>query len=110
MSSYSHAGVSKLDGEFKVRFANDTMRTKVLMKSGHEDVRLADLEYPYTKLECAKRLLTLEEFSDAIAQATITEYIEDNSPLLETIEKAVKSGAVKAPKAVKVTEDENTSF
>jgi hypothetical protein len=30
--------------------------------------------------------------------------------LLKTIEKAVKSGAVKAPKAVKVTEDENTAF
>ena len=108
--SFTVAGVTGENGVVKVRFANDTMRTKVLMKSNHTDVRLADLEGSYTKLECAKRLLTIEEFSDAIAQATITEYIEDNSPLLKTIEKAVKSGAVKAPKAVKVTEDENTSF
>jgi len=107
---FSVAGISNLNGTYKVRFANDTMRTKVLMKSNHTDVRLADLEGSYTKLECAKRLLTIEEFSDAIAQATITEYIEDNSTLLKTIEKAVKSGAVKAPKAVKVTEDENTAF
>ena len=41
---FTVAGISKLNGEYKVRFANDMMRIKVLAKSGHEDIRLADLE------------------------------------------------------------------
>lgn len=78
--TYSVAGISKLNGNYKVRFANDLMRIKVLAKSGHEDIRLADLETSVTKLEAAKMLLTVEGFDDAIAQATITEYIAENTP------------------------------
>ena len=93
MSTYSHAGVSKLDGKFKVRFANDLMRIKVLAKSGHEDIRLADLEKSVSKLEAAKMLLTLEDFSDAVAQATITEYIAENTPK----QPKAKAAPAKAP-------------
>jgi len=93
--TFSVAGISKLDGEYKVRFANDIMRIKVLAKSGHEDIRLADLEGQYTKLEAAKIILGLEDFADAIAQSTILEYLEDNSP------KAPKAAPVKAPAKAK---------
>ena len=93
--TFSVAGISKLDGEYKVRFANDIMRIKVLAKSGHEDIRLADLEGQYTKLEAAKIILGLEDFADAIAQSTISEYLEDNSP------KAPKAAPVKAPAKAK---------
>lgn len=37
------AGVSRLKGEFKVRFANDMTRVKVLDKNGHTDVELIEL-------------------------------------------------------------------
>ena len=30
---FSHAGVSKLNGEVKVRFCNDALRQKVLIKN-----------------------------------------------------------------------------
>ena len=102
---FTVAGISKLNGEYKVRFANDIMRIKVLAKHGHEDIRLADLEGEFTKLDAAKAILALEDFEDAAAQATISEYIEDNTP--KTVAKAApKAKAVK----VAVTEDENVSF
>jgi len=108
---FTVAGISKLDGEYKVRFANDMMRIKVLAKSGHEDIRLADLEKSVTKLEAAQILLGLDEFSDAIAQATITEYIEDKTPKApaKPVVKA-KATPVKAKATAKVTEDEDAPF
>ena len=113
---FTVAGISKLNGEYKVRFANDVMRIKVLTKSGHEDIRLADLEKSVSKLEAAQILLGLDEFQDAVAQSTITEYIEDNTPKAKAapIKAApVKAKAVKAPgvtKTAKVTEDEDAPF
>jgi SOS response regulatory protein OraA/RecX len=108
---FTVAGISKLDGEYKVRFANDMMRIKVLAKSGHEDIRLADLEKAVTKLEAAQILLGLDEFSDAIAQATITEYLEDKTPKTTAPKAKMPAKAVKAlAKAVKVTEDEDAPF
>ncbi len=98
--TFSVAGISKLNGEYKVRFANDIMRIKVLAKHGHEDIRLADLEGEFTKLDAARAILALEDFEDATAQATITEYIEDNTPKVAA-PKAKAPGKVAAPKAVK---------
>ena len=112
---FSVAGISKLNGEYKVRFANDIMRIKVLAKHGHEDIRLADLEKSVTKLEAAKMILSMEDFADALAQATITEYLEDKTPKAKTAPKTavkapvkVKAKAVKA--TAKVTEDEDAPF
>jgi len=112
--TFSVAGISKLNGNYKVRFANDVMRIKVLAKSGHEDIRLADLEGEFTKMDAAKALLGLDEFQDAIAQSTITEYIEDNSPKAKVSKpvavKATKTPVAKTTKAAKVTEDEDAPF
>jgi hypothetical protein len=35
---FSVAGVSTLEGKTKIRFANDTMRIKILAKNGHTNV------------------------------------------------------------------------
>ncbi len=48
---FNVCGVSKLDGEYKVRFATDIMRIKVLAKHGHEDIRLAELDKAVSKYE-----------------------------------------------------------
>jgi len=53
---FTVCGTSKLDGEMKVRFANDTMRIKVLAKHGHDDITLVEL--PSVRLSRA-RLLTI---------------------------------------------------
>ena len=113
--TFSVAGISKLNGDYKVRFANDIMRIKVLAKSGHEDIRLADLEGEFTKMDAAKLILGMDEFADAIAQSTITEYIEDNSPKAAKASKPAAKGvmkpkATKAPAKVAVTENEDAPF
>ena len=73
-------GVSKLDGEYKVRFANDIMRTKVLAKHGHTDIELVELSEAVTKYEGIKTIQSLPEFSDAASQSAIAEYLEEKAP------------------------------
>ena len=58
--TFSHAGVSKLDGSFKVRFANDALRTKVLIKAGHTDIDLMELPNPMTKEDAVAFLLSID--------------------------------------------------
>lgn len=118
--TFKVAGISKLDGEYKVRFANDLMRIKVLAKHGHEDIRLAELDEAVSKLEAAKLIATMEDFADAAAQAVITEYIEDNTPKTKAAPKAEiaknfaklnsDTKAKSKAKTAKVVEDENVSF
>lgn len=110
-------GVSKLDGEYKVRFANDIMRTKVLAKHGHTDIELVELSEAMTKYDGIRAIQSLAEFSNANAQSAIAEYLEEKAP------KQAKAAPVKAPakaqsktkapaKATKVavTEDEDAPF
>jgi len=112
---YNVFGVSKLNGEYKVRFANDVMRIKVLAKHGHEDITLVDLEKPYTKYAGIQAIKGMDDFSGAHAQAAITEYLDEKAPKATAVVKAVaKTATAKTTKAVKaapaVTEDENTPF
>ncbi len=78
--TFKVAGVSKLDGEYKVRFANDIMRIKVLAKKGHEDIRLCEFDEPMTKYAAVQAIQTMDEFQDAAAQSAIAEYLEDKAP------------------------------
>jgi len=109
---FTVAGISKLNGEYKIRFANDIMRIKVLAKSGHEDIRLADLEASLTKMDAARVILGLEDFQDAIAQSTITEYIEENTPKAKAapVKAPAKAKATKAPVKAAVIENEDATF
>ena len=58
--SFTHAGVSKLDGEFKVRFANDALRTKVLIKNGHTDIDIIELKHAMTKEDAVAYLMEID--------------------------------------------------
>jgi hypothetical protein len=111
---FSVVGISKLNGDYKVRFANDIMRIKVLAKGGHEDIRLADLEAPLSKMDAVVAMSKLDEFQDVIAKATIAEYVERNTPRAkpESTPTATKKTAVKAPAKAKaaVTENEDAPF
>jgi hypothetical protein len=60
MSFYSHAGVSRLNGEFKVRFANDALRVKVLAKNGHKDIDIVELKTPMSKEDAVAYLLQID--------------------------------------------------
>ena len=63
MKTYTHAGVSRLNGKMKVRYANDYYRIKILIKCGHTDIDLVELKYPGTK-EDALAFLMLIDFAD----------------------------------------------
>lgn len=113
---FNVVGVSKHPSlGYKVRFATDIMRIKNLAKSGHEDIRLAELDVAVSKYEAVKQLQTMDEFADASAQSAIMEYLEEKAPKTKAAPKA-KAPAVKAPaktkavKAAKVTEDEDAPF
>ena len=58
--TFSHAGVSKLDGSFKVRFCNDQMRVKVLAKNGHTGIDIIELKNPMTKAEIVEFLMSID--------------------------------------------------
>lgn len=97
---FSVAGVSKLDGEYKVRFANDVMRVKVLGKHGHEDIRLEPLAREMSKYDAILAIKDMDVFQDAAAQSAIAEYLEEKAPKTPKAKAAPKATA---PKAVKDT-------
>ena len=78
-------GVSKHEGEYKVRFANDIMRIKVLDSKGHEDVRLCELDEPLSKYAAVQAIQHMSEYADAAAQSAITEYLEEKAPKQTTL-------------------------
>ena len=72
--SFKIAGVSKLKGSFKVRFANDMTRVKVLAKTGHTEIELIELPKAMSKPELVTHLKTTAlyqraEFKQAIDAA-----------------------------------------
>ena len=116
---FTVAGVSTLNGEMKVRFANDILRLKVLAKHGHEDITLVELENPMTKLDAVKFIKGLAEFSGVAAQAAIADYLDrkDEKPVKATkaaapakATKTTTPKAAKAPKATMPTDVEDAPF
>lgn len=98
---FTVVGTSKLNGEMKVRFANDVMRVKVLAKHGHSDINLIELDTPMSKLEAVKILKTVDEFQGVAEQAAIADYLDrkDEKPAKAAKAKApAKTATVKAPK------------
>lgn len=56
---FSIAGVSRRNGVFKARFANDMTRVKVLAKTGSSDIDLIELKEPMTKEDAVAFLLKI---------------------------------------------------
>jgi hypothetical protein len=72
--SFKIAGVSKLKGSYKVRFANDMTRVKVLAKTGHSEIELIELPNAMSKPELVTFMKTTAlynrpEFKEAIDTA-----------------------------------------
>lgn len=88
---FTVCGTSKLDGEYKVRFANDVMRIKVLNKHGHEDITLVELPKEMSKLDAVKFIQSLDEFSNVNSQAAIADYLDRKDTKPKRVVKAAKS-------------------
>jgi len=63
-------GVSKTKGQYKVRFANDMTRVKILAKTD-SDINLVELPSAMTKPELAVYLKTTELYANAEYRAAI---------------------------------------
>jgi hypothetical protein len=108
--SFTHAGVSKLDGEFKVRFANDALRTKVLIKNGHTDIDIIELKHAMTKEDAVAYLMeidfaTTNGVTNADVLAALAAEIDKRS---EAPAKEPKAKVAKAPKAAKAAKAKPT--
>ena len=68
---FTVTGVSTLNGQTKVRFANDLVsRVKILNKSGHKDVTLFEVT-ALTKGDCVKFLKSHDIYKDSRFTAAI---------------------------------------
>ena len=113
--TFTVAGVSTLNGDCKIRFANDVLRVKNLAKSGHEDIRLVELNEAMLKTEAAKFIQALPEFEDAVAQEAIAEYLSkhDRAPRVQVkkaVKKAVTTKPARAPKVTAPVDSEDAPF
>lgn len=77
---FAVAGVSTLNGKTKIRFANDTMRIKILAKNGHSDVELVTLPHEMTKAEIAQHLKEIGFGAGKPAVEAAIAYIAKKNP------------------------------
>lgn len=96
------AGVSKFNGEVKVRFANDITRVKILDKNGHTDINLIELPSEMDKPEVVKYLLTTDMAQNPEYMAAIEEADEKYNGVKVAKTKVLKTGTAKAVKVEKV--------
>ena len=97
---FTVVGTSTLDGVTKVRFANDTLRTKVLQKHGHTDINLVELDTAMTKLEAVKAIQSGDEFQSATCQSAIADYLDAHSPKVKAVATPTATKAKSPAKAL----------
>jgi hypothetical protein len=96
--TFTHAGVSTLDGVTKARFCNDALRQKVLIKNGHTNIDIVELMSPMTKEEAVAALLKANfDQGNATVRAALEAELDKRTP------KATKTATPKAAKAKKST-------
>ena len=81
---FAVAGVSTLEGKTKVRFANDTMRIKILAKNGHTDVELIELPHEMTKAEIAQHMISMGFGKGNAAVEAAVAYVAKKNPTAKT--------------------------
>ena len=77
--TFAVAGISTQDGKIKVRFANDIMRVKLLVKNGHTDIQMETLPHEMTKPEAVAYLVSIglgqgNAIVEAAVQAAVKKY------------------------------------
>lgn len=104
MGSYSHAGVSTLNGVTKVRFANDALRVKVLAKNGHKDIDIVELKHPMTKEDAVAYLLQINfDNGNKVVRAALEAAADKRGVTAPAPKAAPKAKAKAAPKKAATT-------
>jgi hypothetical protein len=101
-TSFSHAGVSKLNGEFKVRFCNDALRQKVLIKNGHTGIDIIELKHAMTKEDAIAFLISIDfDNGNTAVRAALEAEVDKRSPKAASKDKPKKEA--KKPKKAPAT-------
>ena len=75
--TFTHAGVSRLNGDMKVRYANDALRVKVLAKNGHKDIDIVELKHAMTKEDAIAYLISIDFATrDGVTNADVQAALE----------------------------------
>jgi hypothetical protein len=109
--TFTVAGTSKHNGGFKVRFANDLMRTKNLTKSGHTEIVLVELPRAMSKMDAVNYIATQSEFDNVGSKSAIMDYLDrnDSAPAVKAAPVAKKAAKPTKTK-VAVAADEDAPF
>ena len=112
MKTFTHAGVSTLNGETKIRYANDALRVKVLTKGGHTNIDILDLGEPMTKEAAVLKLIDIKFGQGEVAiEQALAEELSKRMPKANKEKaptktaQAVTARAVKTAKAKPITLD-----
>jgi hypothetical protein len=78
---FNVAGVSRYNGQLKLRFANDFVsRVKILQRNGHEEINLLELPEAMEKETAARYISTLPTFRGEEVQDAIEAFLEKRAP------------------------------
>lgn len=104
---FAVAGTSTHQGETKLRFANDILRTKILKKNGHTDINLVELPNEMTKAEAIQYLQSVNfGKGDAAIETALSEGSKKNPTQTATKSgNKAKTATVKAPTVSSEMED-----
>lgn len=103
--TFTVAGVSDLNGVYKVRFANAIDRVKVLQRNGHDDIRLMELGAIMTKHDAIMAIKDLKDFEDLNAQQAFDDFFSKTKAVakvavLEEVDYAAAADALEAELAL----------
>lgn len=103
------AGVSAVKGQYKVRFANDMARVKVLIKTDHTDIELMELPSAMTKAEIAtflktSKLMDKPVYAHAI-EAADAKYNGEAKPAVAKVKVTKTASPARSKKAAPSIED-----
>ena len=73
VKTYKVAGVSVLNGKYKVRYANNKSRGKVLAKNGHTNIELVTFKEALAKEDLIDQLLNHTLFTPEAMEAVKAE-------------------------------------
>ena len=100
--TFTFAGISNLNGTYKVRFANKADRVKVLQRNGHTDIRLFALTGAMTKYDAAMAIKDYTELEDLDAQQAFDDFfskytvVTPQSVVVEEVDYAAAADALEA--------------
>ena len=97
---FSVVGVSTLNGKTKIRFANDSMRVKILAKNGHTDIDLINLDREMFKWEIASHLNAVDFAKGRTNVQAAIDYIAKKNPAPKVQDAPVDAEVTVEPEVV----------